>query len=150
MSATEDSARRLEEALDKYENPFSKIVAHYAIPQVLPVKLPDIPSAAERNEYQSASVLLQRLADTLTAWRTSLPEDAQPAIIAILNGGAQIVVDRLSEESFHGIRIEGEMGGTPCMLLSHQASVQLLCYVVEKTVPPRPIGFVIDGRETTV
>jgi len=150
MSATEDSARRLEEALKNVENPFSKLVAQYAIPNITPIHLPKIPSAAERNEYQSSSVLLQRLAETIAEWRKSLPEDEQPAIIAILSGGAQITVDRLSPEGFHGIRIEGRLDGTPCMLLSHQASVQLLSYVVPKTIPPRPIGFVLDGKETRV
>lgn len=76
----------------------------------------------------------------------------QPVILAILNGGIQIDVERMAQESFHGIRIEGLLNGNPCMLLSHQSSVQLLCFVqkVEKENYRRKIGFIIDGVETEV
>ena len=104
------------------------------------------------NEYRSAGVLMRRLADTVIQWRSQLPEDQQPAILAVLNGGIQINVLRLAQESFHGIRIEGTINGSPCMLLSHQSSVQLLCYVekVEKKQFRRRIGFIIDGEEEEV
>lgn len=110
------------------------------------------PSPRELNEYQSAGVLMKRLADTISSWRTQAPKDVQPAILAILNGGIQINVTLLAEESFHGIRIEGTLNGSPCMLLSHQSSVQLLCYLakVETEEKRRTIGFIIDGEETQV
>ena len=105
---------------------------------------------ATENSYQSARALLQRLSETMIQWRKELGDDAQPAILAVLNGGIQIVVERMAQESFHGIRIEGLLNGNPCMLLSHQSSVQLLCFVqkIEKEKPRRKIGFVIDGVET--
>lgn len=117
---------------------------------------PSDPSAAEiaehahENAYQSARALLQRLSQTLSEWRQQLPEDVQPGITAILNGGIQIQVERMATESFHGIRIEGLLNGNPCMLLSHQSSVQLLCFVqkIEKEEFRRKIGFIIDGVET--
>jgi len=114
--------------------------------------IPDIPTQEEVNEYQSAGVLLQRLADSIIQWRSQLPPDQQPAILAILNGGILINVDRLAEESFHGIRIEGKMQGNPCMVLAHQATVQLLCYIekVEKKELGTRIGFIIDGKEQQV
>ena len=105
---------------------------------------------AQENSYQSARALLQRLSQTVTDWRKELGDDVQPAILAILNGGLQVDVERMAQESFHGIRIEGLLNGNPCMLLSHQSSVQLLCFVqkIEKAKPRRKIGFIIDGIET--
>lgn len=105
---------------------------------------------AQENSYQSSRALLQRLSQTMTDWRKELEDDVQPAIVAILNGGIRIDVERMAQESFHGIRIEGILNGNPCMLLSHQSSVQLLCFVqkIEKEKPRRKIGFVIDGVET--
>lgn len=113
----------------------------------------EVPTEEEQlNLYRSAGVLMRRLADTVLQWREQLPDDQQPAIVAILNGGVQVNVERLAQESFHGIRIEGTVNGNPCMLLSHQSSVQLLCYVeqVEKEEFRRRIGFIIDGEEEEV
>ncbi|WIO73421.1 hypothetical protein QP938_08920 [Porticoccaceae bacterium LTM1] len=128
------------------------------VPAIANVPLPhtsiaEAPSDAELdNEYRSSGALMRRLADTVIQWRSQLPEDEQPAILAILNGGIQVHVERLAQESFHGIRIEGTLNGSPCMLLSHQSSVQLLCYVerVEKEEFRRRIGFIIDGEEEEV
>ncbi|HEX5716324.1 MAG TPA: hypothetical protein VF179_09200 [Thermoanaerobaculia bacterium] len=112
----------------------------------------DIPTQEERNEYQSAGVFMRRLADSILQWRQQLPSDQQPAILAILNGGIQMNVERLAEESFHGIRLEGKLAGIPCMLLAHQATVQLLCYIekIEDEEHRRRIGFIIDGKEEQI
>lgn len=109
-----------------------------------------IMESAKENSYQSARALLQRLSQTVTEWRKQLDDDVQPAILAIMNGGIQIDVERMAQESFHGIRIEGLLNGNPCMLLSHQSSVQLLCFVqkIEQEKQRRKIGFIIDGVET--
>lgn len=119
------------------------------IPKIDPIR---IPTPREQNSYQSAGVLMKRLADTITQWRTQVTADSQPAILAILHGGIQINVTLLAEESFHGIRIEGTIDGSPCMLLAHQSSVQLLCYVakVEREEQRRKIGFIIGGEEQSV
>ena len=125
-------------------------IANIPLPQT---SIAEAPSEQEvSNDFRSAGVLMRRLADTVIQWRSQLPEDEQPAITAILNGGIQINVLRLAQESFHGIRIEGTINGSPCMLLSHQSSVQLLCYVekVEKEEFRRRIGFIIDGEEEEV
>jgi len=121
----------------------------FSIPRIDPVR---IPTSKEQNSYQSAGELMRRLADTVTQWRTQVPADSQPAIIAVLHGGIQINVTLLAEESFHGIRIEGTIDGNPCMLLAHQSTVQLLCHIakVEKEEFRRKIGFIIDGKETSV
>ena len=112
-------------------------------------ELPHIPTFEENNSFQSAAVLLRRLAKAVAKWRAQLPADVQPAILAILHGGIQLSVESLSQESFHGIRIEGRLEGSPCVVLAHQATVQLLCFV-EPIAPPehprRPIGFVIGGE----
>ena len=102
------------------------------------------------NDYRSAGGLIKSLANTIRAWRQHLPQDAEPAIVAILNGGLQISVSRLVQESFHGIRIEGSAGGNPCMVLTHQNNVELLCYIeqVPAEAPQRKIGFIVDGHES--
>lgn len=107
---------------------------------------------ANYDEHESAGAMLARLAQTIMEWRDALPEDAQPVITAIASGGVQIVVERLSQESFHGVRIEGLMNGSPCMLLAHQANLELLCFIekVESVEFRRKIGFIIDGEEQEV
>jgi hypothetical protein len=129
-------------------------VKNFALPSIPfhePVRMPRIQTFEENNNFQSAGALLRRLAESIAQWRSALPEDVQPAIVAILHGGIQIDVERLAQESFHGIRIEGRTQGSPCVVLAHQATVQLLCFV-QPIQPPerprRPIGFVIDGEES--
>ncbi|NVJ65562.1 MAG: hypothetical protein HWE16_03675 [Gammaproteobacteria bacterium] len=120
------------------------------------VKPPTLPvdqlnsTSQEMNDYRSSGELIRSLANTIRLWRQNTPADAQPAITAILSGGMQISVTRLAQESFHGIRIEGHVGGNPCMLLTHQSNVQLLCYIerIAEEVPERKIGFIVDGKET--
>lgn len=111
--------------------------------------LPPVPTSEERNEYQSASVLIRALAEDTQQWRMQLPENLSPAILAVLYGGIQIHVQTLSQVSFHGIRIEGTLNGSPCSVLAHQATVQMLCYANE-TPLARPIGFIWDSGKTEV
>lgn len=151
LEALENSPmRKALEAIEESRPSFEQ----YRFPQLrMPeFHLPDIPTQEEVNEYQSAGVFMRRLADSIMQWRHQLPSDQQPAILAILNGGIQINVERLAEESFHGIRIEGMIVGNPCMVLAHQATVQLLCYIekVEKEEHRRSIGFIIGGKEQQV
>jgi hypothetical protein len=147
--------------LRELQAPMEQLSQHLAslpqfeLPQLPKLELPPIPELRhiptfeENNEFQSAGVLLRRLAKAVAAWRAQLPADVQPAIVAILHGGIQLSVESLSQESFHGIRIEGRLNGSPYVVLAHQATVQLLCFV-QPVAPPehprRPIGFVIDGE----
>ena len=135
-------------SLDQYHLPALRMPE----PHVADFSVPDIPTPEERNEYQSAGFLMRRLADSIIQWRQQLPSDQQPAILAVLNGGTLISVERLAEESFHGIRLEGKLADTPCMILAHQATIQLLCYIekVEKEEHRRRIGFIIDGKEEQI
>ena len=141
----------MEDTLKKFiaSNPGALDLSSLRYPKPTDTSQQIIENATE-NSYQSARALLQRLSETMIQWRKELPDDVQPAILAVLNGGIQIDVERMAQESFHGIRIEGLLNGNPCMLLSHQSSVQLLCFVqkIEKAKPRRKIGFVIDGVET--
>ncbi|MBT8142271.1 MAG: hypothetical protein HKN88_01480 [Gammaproteobacteria bacterium] len=121
------------------------IVPGYQIPKT---HITSAPAAGD----DSAGGMLRRLAQTILEWREELPEDAQPVITAIASGGVQIMVERMSQESHHGIRIEGNSNGNPCMLLVHQANLELLCYIekVQDVEFRRKIGFIIDGEESEV
>lgn len=108
------------------------------------------PPAEEGSMRQPAAEEVVRwLADLVQEWRAQVSADEQPAIVAMLNGGVQLKVERVSQESFHAIRIEGTIRDNPCTLLAHPATLQLLCYIekVEQPAVPRRIGFVIDGHE---
>lgn len=117
-------------------------------------KIPGTPSTLEeQNQYQSASTFMASIAQEAMEWKNSLDEEHIPAIIAILYGGIQIKVNNLSKVSFHGIRIEGELNGSPCAILAHQSTVQMLCHAVKvakKAEPPRPIGFIWDDQEVNI
>jgi hypothetical protein len=142
--------QRAVEAIERSRPPMKQ----YHLPElrVPEFHVPDVPAQEEVNEYQSAGTLMRRLVDSITQWRRQLPPEQQPAILAILNGGIQIRVELLAEESFHGIRIEGTLGGNRCMVLAHQSTVQLLCYIeeIEQEENRRTIGFIIDGKEQQV
>jgi len=112
---------------------------------------PQACSNEDQNEYRSAGVLLQAMADEAREWSKQLPPNYRPAIVAILHGGVQVQVRSLAQVSFDGIRIEGTMGADiPCSMLAHQDTVQLVCYAVEldtedensEEAAPNPIGFI--------
>ncbi len=106
----------------------------------------------DSNEFRSAGVLLQALAAEARAWSERLPPEYRPAIVAILHGGLQIEVRTLTQVSFDGIRIEGLMGDSPCSLLAHQGTVQLVCHAVRVVdeQEQRPIGFIWPDRNEQV
>jgi hypothetical protein len=107
------------------------------------------PTAEEVNGYQGAKALLYSLAIQIAGWRTQLPADVQPSVLALLNGGHRIEVERIGVESFHGIRIEGTYDGKRCVVFAHQSTDQLLCVAISAEPPRRPIGFVWpDGSST--
>lgn len=150
-----DATSSIRNALKGLENYNLPNIAAYIPPRVnLPTIDPElvkVPTPEERNNYQSASILMRRLASAVTEWRKQLPEGVQPAILAILHGGVQVDVNSLAQESFHGIRIDGIVNGVPCIVLAHQNTVQLLCYaqpINPPESPKRKIGFIIDGEES--
>ncbi len=119
------------------------------LPYIEPPSIPRLANFEDSNAFQSSAVLLRRLAESIRQWRRTLPDELQPAVLALLNGGVQIDVTSLAQECFHGIRIEGQIQGAPCVVLAHQSTVQLLC-IAQPVIPPetprRPIGFVIEGE----
>jgi len=128
------------------------------------VETPDLPPiATSEDPNESAGALLQSLADVVAAWRSQLPSDVQPGLLALLQDGSQLEVERLSQEGFHGIRIEGsfewgkirkiggmEYGRAACLVMAHQATVQLLCFAKNQGSPLKLIEFVIDGKAFAV
>jgi hypothetical protein len=110
-------------------------------------------SQEEINEFRSAGVLLKALAAEAKAWSTQLPPTYYPAIIAILHGGLQVQVRTLTQVSFDGIRIEGLLGDSPCSILAHQNTVQLICHALrqeEEQPQPHPIGFIWPDHNENV
>src|SRR5690606_26444390 len=97
-------------------------------------------------EFRSAGVLLKALAAEAKAWSAQLPPNYYPAIVAILHGGLQVQVHSLAQVSFDGIRVEGLLGDSPCSILAHQNTIQLICHAIqldqEKEEEPHPIGFI--------
>ena len=102
------------------------------------------------HEFESAGALLDRLERSIREWRARLPSDAQPLIEAIVPGGWVVVRDFV-EQGHNGIAIRGRAGERECLLLVHQANLQLIC-TIEKLDNERkrtPIGFVrLGGRRT--
>lgn len=151
----------MSDSTDK-EKSISELAAAMAIPPKIfgdysEFKAPELPSIElptqeEINDYRSASVFMEAFAKEALAWKEQLPEEYEPAILAILYGGIQINVHSLAKVSFHGIRIEGSLNGAPCSLLAHQSTIQMLCHgmPVEEEEPRRPIGFIWDGHEVEV
>jgi hypothetical protein len=116
-------------------------------------QIPAACSVEDSNEFRSAGVLLQALAAEARGWAERLPPEYRPAIVAVLHGGLQIEVRTLAQVSFDGIRIEGMMGDSPCSLLAHQGTVQLVCHAVligDDEEEHHPIGFVWPDRNEQV
>ena len=157
---TEDSIRQL--IKEQLSDPMQQIkdqitrampsLNHLTTPllDISRLELPEMPSIEERHSYESSKDLIQSVVSTIRQWKHSQPDTCQPAVLALLHGGVQIEVSSLTNVSFHGLRIEGGLGGRPCVVLAHQATVQLLCYPAEPATeqPRRKIGFIVDGQLT--
>ncbi|HEY0962750.1 MAG TPA: hypothetical protein VGE69_10395 [Pseudomonadales bacterium] len=148
---SDDTSPNLTDYLNRQMVP----VPGFTPPSVQGGEVCQIPSACseeESNEYRSAGVLLQALAAEARAWSERLPEHFRPAIVAILHGGLQVEVHELAQVSFDGIRIEGTLGDSPCSILAHQGTVQLICHAarVDEDAEPRPIGFVWPDRDEKI
>lgn len=127
-------------------------IAKNTAPKKQLVEMPQLPVVAETDRYKSASAFMRALANEAMSWNEQLPDNFQPEILALLPGGLQIKVNVLSQVSFHGIRIDGSLNGSPCSLLGHQNTVQILCYGKEilPDDPKRPIGFIWDEDSVEV
>jgi hypothetical protein len=148
----------------KDPSPFKSVSSLWttALPNALripEVQLPKIPTEEERHSYESSAMLINLLAARIKEWRKAIPKDAEAVIWAILANGMVIDVHRLVAQGHHGIVVEGTLlspddspDASPCMVVAHQANLQLLCYVRQVPEPrePRVIGFgVADTDEPT-
>ncbi len=107
------------------------------------------------HRFESAGEFIMRLAKRIAKWRDSLPEDEEPVVLSFLQTGDVIEVLTIGEDGHSGVVIEGLVDGAPCMFISHQASLQILCYTRkiseegDADAPPvkRTIGFHVGGEE---
>lgn len=124
--------------------------ASYPIPSIDALSGLDAVVHEATHEFESAGALLDRLERTIKEWRSKLPANAHPLIEAIVPGG-WIVVSEFVEQGFNGIAIRGKAGDRDCLLLVHQANLQLLCTIEKRDddKPRQTIGFVRLGGKRT-
>jgi hypothetical protein len=101
-------------------------------------------SEEDKNYYSSSEAFLYRLQQRISRWESNLPDNAQPVIIAILTDGTEIRVLEMGPEGHNGIVIQGLIGNEECIVVTHQNTTQLLCFIekVEQPIQRRPIGFI--------
>ena len=113
------------------------------------------------HRFESAGEFIMRLAHRVAKWRESLPEDEEPVVLTFLQTGDVVEVLTIGEDGHAGVVIEGLVEGAPVMFISHQASLQILCYTrkiepeknadgEEEEPKPRTIGFHVGGEEIEV
>lgn len=114
----------------------------------------------QEHRFESAGEFVKRLANRVTKWREMLPDDLEPVILSFLPTGDVVEVVSIGEDGHSSVVIEGLVDDAPCMFISHQASLQVLCYT-RKVEPDddedqdqpkkrRTIGFHVDGEEIEV
>ena len=103
----------------------------------------------QKHRFESSGEFIRRLAHRITKWREGLPEDQEPAIIALLANGDAVDVHTLGEDGHSSVVVEGMLNGMPCMFISHQSSFQVVCYTrkIKQETPSRKIGFHVGGEE---
>ena len=154
-SLPEEKSKTLESVMEKLNKQISPVPG-FKPPGVekeaLYCPLPDSCSQEDKYEFRSAAVFLASLATEVKAWRTKLPENYQPAVMAILQGGVQIHVMKLAQVSFDGIRIEGLLQDNPVTVFAHQSTVQMMCFAMEikEEQERNPIGFIWQDRNEEV
>jgi hypothetical protein len=114
------------------------------------MNMPKPPTDAERHGFESSAEFIRRLTNRISLWRAQLQPGVQPVILALLSNGLVIRVRSISEEGHNGIGIEGRQeggAGADYLILTHQANLQLLCYVEKAAELAPPIGFIVQGKE---
>jgi hypothetical protein len=124
-------------------NSLLKNTSAYEIPVITMPALPTMPTQEERHSYESSSALIERLAIRVAEWKKKLPEDAQPKIICLSSNGLALDVRKIYAEGHNGIICEGEVSGQPMVLMSHQAILQIACFIekIEEPTKRYEIGF---------
>lgn len=109
----------------------------------------------QEHRFESAGEFVKRLAERVSKWREMLPEDREPVILTFLPTGDVVEVLTIGEDGHSSVVIEGLVDDAPCMFISHQASLQVLCYTrkitdeegEEEQPKRRTIGFHVGGEE---
>jgi hypothetical protein len=143
------------QSLKKYITDFMVKVPGFRPPEVPQENYCPLPNCSQEdlNEFRSAGVLLKAIASEAKAWAAKLPPNYRPAIMALLHGGVQVQVHSLAQVSFDGIRVEGMMGESPCSILAHQDTIQLVCHAIctdPEEEEPHPIGFIWPDHKEKV
>jgi len=114
--------------------------------------LSSVPKERE-HRFESAGEFIRRLADRVVKWRSELPEDLEPVVLTFLPTGDVVEVLSIGEDGHSGVVVEGLVDDAPVMFISHQASLQVLCYTRKINDEPverpkrRMIGFHVGGEE---
>ena len=134
------------EKLDPIRRPYLSLPGATGMPDIGEI-LAHMPAEAQ-HRFESAGEFVKRLAHRVQKWRERLPEDEQPVILALRSNGSAIEVRSVGEDGHSSVVVEGLLDGAPCMFISHQASLQILCYT-QKVEPEerRKIGFHVGGVE---
>lgn len=136
------------EALTRADLPATQKALSAIQAQKLPGSGPKAPTL-RADDAAAARAMLESLASAIRAWRERLPEELQPALLAIVNGGAPIEVDALALEGFAAIALSGHCQGHRRQILVPPQHVQFLCVprnAESARQGPAAIGFRIDGR----
>ncbi len=115
-----------------------------ALPKIVDISKIKIPTEAEKHFYESSGALIKHLAERIEFWKKSIQENSQPVILVILSNGVKIRAENLTQQGHNGIIIEGTIEEHHCMILAHQATLQILCYIEkikDKKQRKNPIGF---------
>ena len=133
-------------------SPYISLPDASSIPNIKEI-LSSMPKEQE-HKFESAGEFVKRLAQRIARWRELLPEDTEPVILSFLPTGDVVEVISIGEDGHSSVVVEGLVDDAPCMFISHQASLQILCYtrtIKEEEEEPkkkrRTIGFHVDGKE---
>lgn len=108
----------------------------------------NVPSPDTDLTYAASTELVKRLRARYEQWEKELPENFQPAIFVVLANGITLRVEKLASEGFNGVAITGDINGNPCLIIAHQAALQLFCIAepVTQEEQRKPIGFIIPSE----
>lgn len=103
----------------------------------------------QQHRFESAGEFIKRLAHRVQAWRESLPDNQQPYILCLLPDGGSVQILSIAEDGHSSVVVEGLLNDAPCMFISHQASLQIMCFTQElqEEEEPRTIGFHVNGEQ---
>ena len=104
------------------------------------------PRPERQPTHDSAAELVHTMSDIVDGWLEDLEPDEQAVIIAILGDQTALRVVEMTAQGHDVVILRGETANGPCMLVAHQATIQLICFI-ERITPQatrRTIGFNVD------